>query len=93
MREKVVEDYLRDRVKALGGKAYKFVSPGNSGVPDRIVLLPGGRVEFVELKAQGKKPTPLQEAQHRKIQKLGHRVFVIDNKSQVDEFIRGFRGA
>lgn len=87
MREKIVEEYLRDQIKALGGKAYKFVSPGNSGVPDRLVLLPGGRVEFVELKAPGKGPTPLQEAQHRKIRKLGFNVFVIDNKTEVDRFI------
>jgi len=87
MREKVVEEYLRDQVKALGGKAYKFVSPGNAGVPDRLVLLPGGKVVFVELKATGRKPTALQEAQHRKIRNLSHTVFVIDSKAEVDKFI------
>lgn len=55
MRESTIEAYLRDRVKELGGKAYKFVSPGNDGVPDRLVCLPGGRAVFVELKAPGKK--------------------------------------
>ena len=51
MRERDVERYLRERVKQLGGRAYKFVSPGNNGVPDRIVMLPGGKLFFVELQA------------------------------------------
>lgn len=56
MLESKIEAYLRQRVKDLGGIAYKFTSPGNSGVPDRLVLLPGNRTVFVELKAPGKKP-------------------------------------
>lgn len=89
MRENIIEGYLRDRVKVIGGKAYKFVSPGNAGVPDRLVLLPRGRVVFVELKAPGKKPTALQIVQHRRIEKLGFKVFVVDSKQSVDEFIKG----
>ena len=87
MQEKVIETYLRDRVKAIGGKAYKFVSPGNAGVPDRLVLLPDGVVAFVELKGANKKPTALQKAQHRKLRVLGFSVFVIDSKQGVNEFI------
>ena len=60
MREKDIEKYLRDRIREIGGKAYKFVSPGNNGVPDRLVCLPGGRVVFVELKAPGQGPRPVQ---------------------------------
>lgn len=87
MRENTIEAYLRDRVKAIGGKAYKFVSPGNDGVPDRLVCLPGGRAVFVELKASGKKPTRMQMFQHGKLQALGFQVWIIDSKGMVDSFI------
>lgn len=92
MRENTIEAYLRDRVKELGGKAYKFVSPGNDGVPDRLVCLPGGRAVFVELKAPGKKPTKLQELQHRQLWLLGFIVHIIDSKAGVDEFIANIAG-
>lgn len=84
MRESVIEAYLRDRVKELGGKAYKFVSPGNTGVPDRLVCLPGGRVIFVELKAPGKKPTAMQLAQQRKLAELGFLTLNLDSKQKID---------
>lgn len=92
MRERDIEAYLRDQIKRLGGIAYKFVSPGNAGVPDRLVLLPAGRVAFVELKASGKKPTALQELQQKRIAGLGFKVLVIDGKEQVDEFIKEMLG-
>ena len=92
MLEKEIEAYLTGKVKRMGGRAYKFTSPGNSGVPDRIVMLPDGAICFVELKAPGKKPSPLQEAQMRRIQSLGQKVFVIDSKEKVDRLIeRGLR--
>jgi hypothetical protein len=87
MREAAVEKHLREKVKALGGKAYKFVSPGNAGVPDRLVLLPGGKVVFVELKAPGRLSTPLQKNRQREITALGFEVLVIDSKQGVDDFI------
>ena len=87
MTEKVIETYLRDQVKAIGGKAFKFVSPGNNGVPDRLVCLPGGRAVFAELKAPGKKLTALQKAQHERLKALGLRVWVIDSKTGVDYFL------
>jgi hypothetical protein len=86
--EKAIEEYLRDQVRAAGGRAYKFVSPGNDGVPDRIVLLPGAKIAFVELKAPGKKPTALQELQHKRIRGLGFAVLVIDSKAGVDDFMQ-----
>ncbi|MBT2696361.1 VRR-NUC domain-containing protein [Bacillus sp. ISL-40] len=92
MREKQIESYLRDQVKKIKGIAYKFESPGNSGVPDRLVLLPGGKAYFVELKAPGKKSRPLQIAQQRKISNLGFPVLEIDSKEGVDIFIHTVRG-
>ncbi|KGP80098.1 MULTISPECIES: VRR-NUC domain-containing protein [unclassified Paenibacillus] len=88
MKESQIESYLRDKIKAFGGIAYKFVSPGNSGVPDRMVLLPEGRTVFVELKAPGKKPTKLQQVQHKRMQALGHEVRVIDSREQVDAWLQ-----
>ena len=88
-----IEAYLRDRVReVLHGKAYKWVSPGNNGVPDRMVCLPGGRVVFAELKAHGKQPRPDQVAKHRELRALGFRVDVLDSKAAVDAFIEELRG-
>ena len=88
-----IEAYLRDRVReVLHGRAYKWVSPGNNGVPDRMVCLPGGRVVFAELKAPGKQPRPEQAAKHRELRALGFRVEVLDSKAAVDAFIEELRG-
>lgn len=67
----------------LGGVAPKFVSPGYDGMPDRIVLLPGGHMAFVEVKAPCKVPRPLQEARHRMLRKLGFKVYVLDDERQI----------
>jgi hypothetical protein len=90
MRENIIEFYLRDRVKALGGIAYKFISPGNSGVPDRLILLPGGKSIFIELKAPGKQPIAIQNLQHKRIRALGFTVLIIDSKEKVDEFVKSY---
>ena len=81
--EKDLEQKMRLRVKALGGLALKFTSPGFSGVPDRICLLPGGRVVFVEMKAPGQKPTALQLRVHELIRGLGFDVRVIDSVADI----------
>lgn len=90
--EKDIESYLREKVRELGGKAYKWVSPGSAGVPDRLVFLPTGRIIPVELKAPGKKPTELQLKKHEEIENLNIKVFVIDTKEKVDEFIEWCEG-
>lgn len=87
IRESAIEAYLVRRVKQAGGIAYKWVSPGQVGVPDRIVLLPGAYAAFVELKAEGKLPSPMQARQHVKLMKLGMRVLVIDSMAGVDKFM------
>lgn len=88
VRERDIEAYLRDEIQKVGGRAYKFVSPGNNGVPDRMILLPGGRIVFVETKAPGKTPTALQSAQISKIRAFGFKVYVIDSKAGVDELVQ-----
>jgi hypothetical protein len=89
MRERDIEAYLRDRVREAGGWAPKWTSPGNAGVPDRIVILPPGRIIFVELKAPCGRPTKLQLMQHARLRQLGCDVRVIDSKQGVDELVRG----
>lgn len=83
MREKTIEKKLSDEVKKRGGLAPKFTSPGFDGIPDRIVLMPYGRMAFVEVKAPGKAPRPLQEARHRMLRQLGFRVYVLDDESEI----------
>jgi len=87
MREKVIEQRLVKAVKGLGGISPKFVSPGLSGMPDRIVLLPDGKVGFVEVKAPGKKPRALQVVRHEKLRALGFKVFVLDGEEQIGEVL------
>ena len=88
MREKTIETKLWKAVKAVGGIAPKFVSPGFDGVPDRLVLLPGGRIAFVELKAPGKKLRPLQVRRKRQLEALGFSVYCVDNPEQIGGIIR-----
>ena len=83
MREKVIEQKLSLMVKKRGGICPKWVSPGFDGVPDRIVLLPEGCVAFVEVKAPGEKPRPLQLSRHRLLRRLGFPVYVLDNEEQI----------
>ena len=87
VREKDVEYRLASEVKRRGGICPKWVSPGFDGVPDRIVLLPGGRVAFVEVKAKGKKPRPLQTARHRLLRSLGFHVFVLDDADDIGKIL------
>ena len=83
MRESEIEGRLRKEAKKMGGMAVKFVSPGFNGVPDRIVLLPGRKIAFVELKAPGKKPRSLQEKRMRQLKDLGFPVYVVDRVEQI----------
>lgn len=83
MLEKQIENTLKRSVKKAGGIALKFVSPSFAGMPDRLVLLPDGVCAFVELKATGKAPRPLQVSRHKMLRSLGYRVYVIDNIEQI----------
>lgn len=88
MKEYSVEKHLIRKAQARGGMCIKFTSPGMSGVPDRIVILPGGKIGFAELKAPGKKPRRLQRNVLRGLYLLGCRVCVIDNPESAENFIR-----
>ena len=83
MREKTIESKLVKAVREIGGLAPKFVSPGLDGVPDRLVLLPGARIAFIELKAQGKPLRPLQVRRKRQLEALGFSVYRIDGPEQI----------
>lgn len=83
MRERDIEHRLVTETAKRGGAALKFVSPGCIGVPDRIVMLPGGRMGFVELKAPGKKPRPIQTRRIIQMREMGFKVFVVDGMEQI----------
>ena len=88
MREREIEGKLRDAVKAMGGVCWKFTSPGTAGVPDRIILMPQGKMAFVELKAPGEKPRALQLSRHRLLKRLGFKVYVLDNTEDIKNIIK-----
>ena len=83
MREKVIEQKLVSEVKRRGGICPKWVSPGYDGMPDRIVLLPDKHFGFVEVKAPGEKPRPLQLARHKLLRKLGYPTHILDGIEQI----------
>lgn len=86
MLEKQIEAHLVDQVKAKGGVAYKFTSPGRRNVPDRLVVLPD-RLFFAELKAPGKTATAGQAREHDRLRDLGQDVFVFDSRSAIDAIL------
>lgn len=92
MRERVVEQALVRAVKARGGICPKWVSPGLGGVPDRIVLLPGGKIGFVELKAPGEKPRRLQDARLRQLAGLGYQSFICDREETIGGILDEIEG-
>ena len=85
--ERNIERKLVHGVKALGGIAYKWVSPGNTGVPDRIVIFPDGKIEFVELKTETNKPTPLQLAQMKRLKQRNCVVYILRGEKAVNEYL------
>lgn len=92
MTEKQVEQKLVKAVKTCGGHCIKWVAPGWNGAPDRIVLLPGGRIGFVEVKRPGQKPRAIQTVRHRELQELGFDVFVLDEPGQIHGILQQIRG-
>lgn len=93
MREREIERKLVEKVKERGGICPKFVSPGFDGMPDRVVLLPYGKIGFVEVKKPGEEPRPLQKSRHRILRKLGFLVFVLDGVEQIGGIIDEIQSA
>lgn len=89
--ENKVESKFRDGIKALGGKAYKFISPGNNGVPDRIACLPNGRVIFAELKAPNGTLSKQQKHRIAELKQMGQKVYIFQTVRQVDSFLTELR--
>lgn len=91
MTEKTIETHLRNQIEKINGKAFKFSSPGNNGVPDRIILCQGNTY-FVELKKPGEKLRPLQRVMKKRFKKLGFNVYVLDSIDSVNKFIANIGG-
>lgn len=87
MRESEIERRFVKEIEKRGGKAPKWVSPGNRGVPDRLAILPDGRTIYVEMKATGKHLEPLQAKWASTLRELGHEVWKIDSYADIDRFI------
>ena len=88
MREKIIEQNLVQAVRRMGGLAPKFTSPGWAGAPDRLVLLSSGRLAFVEVKVPGEKPRPLQVARHKLLSRLGFKVYILDDPTDIDRIVK-----
>ena len=91
MRERDVERILVNGIRELGGKAFKFVSPGNDGVPDRLIVMPEGKVCFVELKQRYGTLSGLQKVQIGKLSVLGQFVAVLYGEEEVRIFLNQMR--
>jgi hypothetical protein len=89
--ETKIEDWLVNQVKQLGGIADKFVSPANPGVPDRLIIMPNGRIYFVELKATWGRLSNIQKWQRERYKNLGADVRVIKGMEQAKEFVKELR--
>lgn len=90
MRESEIEKILVNEIRRLGGRAYKWVSPGNDGVPDRIVIFPEERPVFVELKTDTGKLSALQSAQIKKLKALGQQVEVVKGINGLSQFFQDY---
>ena len=93
MRERDIEKWLRHQIESMGGLAFKFSSPGNDGVPDRLAVLPGGIIYFIELKTDRGRLSPIQRWQQDRLDALGAQVRTIRGMDGAAEFIEEVRDA
>ena len=85
--EKDLERRLNREIKQMGGKSVKVYNPWDVGFPDRMLLMPGGRLIFVELKSTGERPRAIQRVKHEELRALGYEVRVIDRNKKIDQLI------
>jgi len=90
--EKSLDRAMRERVKGMKGLYIKLLTDLMRGLPDRLMLLPGGYLAFIEVKGKGKKPTPIQISVMNKLSKLGFRTYVLDSRCKLDLIIRDYVG-
>lgn len=88
LNEKLIEKNLREAVRKMGGLALKFIPTYFVGAPDRLILLPGARVYWVETKSTGEDLKPKQKTRKKQLEKLGFKVYKVDTKEKLDKFIR-----
>lgn len=86
MLERTLENYFKMKIESSFGLCIKLI--GYVGIPDRLILLPKGRIFFVEFKQKGKKPRKIQKFVHSKLKNLGFKVYVIDDKDKIEEVCR-----
>ena len=92
MLERDIESKLRQPIRQLGGLCLKFVCPGFTGVPDRIILLPGARIVFVETKQPGKKERPRQRYVQGLLRRLGFTVYsTVDSVEKINRIVEDCR--
>ncbi|HCR83884.1 MAG TPA: hypothetical protein DIW07_10820 [Lachnospiraceae bacterium] len=87
MLEKDIEAWLNKKIRELGGMSFKFVSPNNPGVPDRIYIFPGGKIYFVELKTEIGRMSNIQKWQRERFTKMGCRFYLVKGMDQAKKFI------
>lgn len=91
-RESEIERLLVKSVKNAGGLCLKLYSPNYVGIPDRIVLIALGRIAFVEVKQKGCKPRRIQLKRHAELERLGFRVYVLDDEHDIKRIIDEMKG-
>lgn len=92
MLEKEIERKLVKQTKACDGMCLKFTSPSLTGIPDRIILLPKGKIGFVEVKGPGQRPRPIQIKRIKQLKNLGFKVFVLDDENDIDKILKEIGG-
>lgn len=92
MLEKNIERKLVKETKACQGMCLKFTSPSMTGMPDRIILLPKGKIGFVEVKRKGERPRSIQIKRINDLRDLGFKVFVLDDQQDIDKILKEIGG-